>query len=162
MALTFQIFSNLFKFYEEDKDIYDSYRTGVTLLISGWFDYLTPALQEKLKSADPVNMMASVTCSLIYKELISTHGTFLDSAKKNLQQIISGPLNLSVSLEANFTNMITANASLAAKNVGYQDHVLFDFAYDKLKDNDRTKDIALRYKTRDEFNSYHQMDHSTV
>ena len=144
-------FSNLFKFYEEDKDTYDSYRTGVTLLISGWFDYLTPALQEKLKSADPVNMMVSVTCSHIYKELVSTHGKFLDSAKKNLQQTISGPLNLTVSLETNFTNMITANASLAAKNVGYQDHVMFDFAYEKLMANQRTEAVALRYKTRDEF-----------
>ena len=96
--------------------------------------------------------MASVTCNLIYKELISTHGKFLDSEKKNLQTTISGPLNLSASLETNFTNMITASASLAAKNVGYQDHVLFDFAYEKLMNNDRTKDILLRYKTRDEFN----------
>ena len=38
-------FSNLFKLYEEDKGVYDSYRTGVTLLISGWFDHLTLALQ---------------------------------------------------------------------------------------------------------------------
>ena len=47
--------------------------------------------------------------------------------------------------------MITANASLSAKNVGYQDHVLFDFAYKKLMNNQRTEAIALRYKTRDEF-----------
>ena len=151
-------FSNLFKFYEEDKEIYDSYRTGVTLLISGWFKYLTKALQDKLVAADSVNRMASVTCNLIYKELIQTHGKFLDSAKTNLQTIISGPLNLSASLEENFTNMITANASLAAKNVGYQDHVLFDFAYVKLMNNQRTEAIALRYKTRDEFDPSAQYD----
>ena len=56
---------------------------GVTLLISGWMLNLTPALQDKLKSADAVNRMASVICNLIYKELKSTHDEFLDSAKKN-------------------------------------------------------------------------------
>ena len=75
----------------------------------------------------------------------------LTQRRKTKKKNVSGPLNLSVSLETNFTNMITSNASLAAKNVGYQDHVLFDFSYEKLMNNDRTADIALRYKTREGF-----------
>ena len=144
-------FSNLMKLHDKYDVIYKSYRNGALLLIDAFYKYLTDELKEKIKRADPINGMATVTCNTIYKYLISQFGKFLDSARNDLRDVISGPLNLSLSLESNLTKMLTANSCLASHRVGYRDWELFDFAYAKLANNDRTKAIALRYKIRTDF-----------
>lgn len=144
-------FSNNLKLFDKDDEIYKSYRNGVLLLIDAFYAYLTDDLKQKIKRADARNGMASVTCNVIYKQLISQFGNFTDSARNNLKAIIMGPLNLSLSLESNLTNMLTSNSCLASHKVGYRDWELFDFAYEKLINNERTKHIALRYKTRIDF-----------
>jgi hypothetical protein len=134
-----------------DEKIYDSYRYGVTLLISGWFDFLTPDLQRKIESIDPLNGMSSVTCAIIYAELKSRYGEFTESAKQDLQTAVTGDLNLSVSLEDNLTNMLVANSCLISHGIGYPDSLMFDYAFKKLINNKRTEDIADRYKQRAEY-----------
>ena len=144
-------FSNLLKLFDMDEAIYASYRNGVLLLIDAFYKYLTDELKEKIKRADPLNGMASVTCNTIHKQLISQYGKFTDSARYDLKSVISGPLNLALSLESNLTKMLTANSCLASHKVGYRDWELFDFAFEKLTTNDRTKTIALRYKLLPDF-----------
>ena len=144
-------FSNLLKLFELDKAIYDSYRRGITLLIAGWHDFLTPDLKRKIESIDPYNGMSSVTCAIIYKELKSRYGEFTESAKQDLQTIITGDLKLSVSLEDNLTNMVVANSCLTSHGIGYPDSLLFDHAFKKLINNKRTEDIADRFKQRPEY-----------
>ena len=56
-------FSNLLKLFDMDEAIYASYRNGVLLLIDAFYKYLTDELKEKIKRADPLNGMASVTCN---------------------------------------------------------------------------------------------------
>jgi hypothetical protein len=131
-------FTNLLKLFELDNKIYDSYRCGVTLLISGWFDFLTPDLQRNIESIDPLNGMSSVTCAIIYAELKSRYGEFTESAKQDLQTVVTGDLNLSVSLEDNLTNMLVANSSLTSHGIGYPDSLMFDYAFKKLTNNKRT------------------------
>lgn len=143
-------FSNKLKLFDLDEKIYKSYREGAILLIAAFYDYLTDDLKTKILRAN-TGGMASVTCKSIYTELKSQYGEFSDSARQDLKRTITGPLNLSLSLQANLTNMLSANTCLASHNVGYRDWELFDFAYEKLINNDRTKDIALRYKTDENF-----------
>jgi hypothetical protein len=128
-------FTNLLKLFALDLAIYDSYRHGVTLLIAGWHDFLTPDLKRKIESIDPHNGMSSVTCAIIYKELKSRYGEFTESAKQDLQAIITGDLNLSVSLEDNLTNMLVSSSSLISHGIGYPDSLLFDHAFKKLINN---------------------------
>ena len=144
-------FNNLLKLYTLDLAIYDSYRLGVTLLIAGWHDFLTEDLQRKIESIDPINGMSSVTCAIIYTELKSRYGVFTESAKQALQNVITGDLSLTSSLEDNLTNMAVANSSLTSHGIGYPDSLMFDYAFKKLTNNKRTEDIADRYKQRAEY-----------
>lgn len=139
-------FSNKLDLFKLDNVIYESYRAGAILLIAAFYDYLTEDLKTKILRAN-VGGMASVTCKSIYTELKAQFGEFSDSARQALKRTITGPLNLSLSLQANLTNMLSANTCLASHKVGYKDWELFDFAYEKLISNERTKEIALRYKT---------------
>ena len=88
-AATDPNFSNILKLYDKDEMIYNSYRNGALLLIDAFYKYLTDDLKEKIKMADPLNGMASVTCNSIYKHLISQYGKFTDSARNDLRAIIS-------------------------------------------------------------------------
>ena len=142
-------FVNLCKLYEIKTKIYNSYRYGVTLLISGWVDFLTPDLKRKIESIDPINGMSSVTCAIIYNELKSRYGVFTESAKSDLQAAVTGDLNLSITLEDNLTNMLVANSCLTSHGIGYPDSLMFDYAFSKMTRNKRTEDIADRYKQRD-------------
>jgi hypothetical protein len=142
-------FTNLCKLYEINTKVYNSYRYGVTLLIAGWVDFLTPDLKRKIESIDPINGMSSVTCKIIYDELKSRYGVFTESAKQDLQAAVTGDLNLAVSLEDNLTNMLVANACLTSHKIGYSDSLMFDYAFSKMTKNKRTEDIADRYKQRD-------------
>ena len=82
--------------------------------------------------------MSSVTCAIIYAELKSRYGEFTESAKQDLQTVVTGDLNLSVSLEDNLTNMLVANSSLTSHGIGYPDSLMFDYAFKKLTNNKRT------------------------
>jgi len=145
-------FTNLCKLYEIKTEVYNSYRYGVTLLIAGWVDFLTPDLKRKIESIDPINGMSSVTCKIIYNELKSRYGVFTESAKQDLQAAVTGDLNLAVSLEDNLTNMLVANSCLTSHGIGYPDSLMFDYAFSKMTKNKRTEDIADRYKQRDGYN----------
>jgi hypothetical protein len=145
-------FTNLCTLYKINTEIYNSYRYGVTLLISGWVDFLTPDLKRKIESIDPINGMSSVTCAIIYNELKSRYGVFTESAKLDLQAVITGDLNLTITLEDNLTDMLVANSSLTSHGIGYPDSLMFDYAFKKLTNNKRTEDIADRYKQRDGYN----------
>jgi hypothetical protein len=143
-------FDNKLKLFFRDEKKYENYREGAVLLIQAFYDYLTEDLKTKILRAS-TGGMAAVTCRSIYTELKSQFGEFSDSARQELKRKIAGPLNLSLSLQTNLTNMLSANTCLASHNVGYRDWELFDFAYEKLISNERTKDIALRYKTDSNF-----------
>jgi len=140
------LFTNKLALFKLDEEIYKSYRIGCILLITAFYDYLTDDLKTKILRAN-VGGMSSVTCRSIYTELKVQFGELSDSARQALKWTIKSPLNLCLTLQANLTNMLSANTCLKSHKVGYMDWELFDFAYEKLINNERTREIALRYKT---------------
>ena len=144
------LFKNKLALFKLDEEIYKSYRIGCILLITAFYDYLTDDLKTKIMRAN-VGGMSSVTCRSIYTELKVQFGELSDSARQALKWTIKSPLNLCLTLQANLTNMLSANTCLKSHNVGYRDWELFDFAYEKLIHNERTREIALRYKTDSTF-----------
>ena len=142
-------YANLIKAYDRALSRYNSYNTGVIDLIAGWLDYIPDADKRALEALDPVNGLASVTCSIIYKYLLRKYGVLTETAKNSLLTTISKDLSLSMSLEENLSEMRIANATLTSYNIGFSEYQMFNYAFDKLKKNPRTAGIAEDYKKRD-------------
>ena len=144
-------FSDLFKLYESDKEEFNLYHSSALILIAAWFDNMTEGDQRLLRALDPVGGQSTLTLNKMYKFIMTRYGEFSDTAQTKLRQIIEGALSLSESLESNLTMMQVANSTLMSHGLGlgYSENLLFIKAFDKLKANPRTKEIAEDFKKRE-------------
>lgn len=144
-------FTNAYKLFEADEKRFNLYHSCVLLLIAAFFDMMTEDDKPLIRTIDPYNGMSSVTLNVMYKFVMARYGEFSDSAQKTLRLAIEGNLSLSDSLEANLNRMQVANSVLLSHGIGlgYSENLLFTKAFDKLKLNPRTTDIAEDFKKRD-------------
>ena len=148
-------FSDLFKLYESEEKKFNLYHSSCLILIAAWFDNMTEGDQRLLRALDPIGGQSTLSLQIMYKFVMSRYGEFSDTAQTKLRQIIEGALSLSDSLEANLTNMQIANSTLMSHGLGlgYSENLLFIKAFDKLKANPRTKEIAEDFKKRETYTS---------
>jgi len=104
---------------------------------------------KNITALDPVLGIGSASLSVIYTYLFNKYGALSESSQENLKYMVQKDLSLTMSLDANFSDMKTANATLTANGIGYSDFQLFGFAFSKMKKNPRTSTIAEDYKKRD-------------
>ena len=144
-------FNNAFKIFDADEKKFNLYQANVLILISAFFDMMTDSDKELLRAIDPINGQSSVTLNIMYKFVMTHYGNFTDTAQSKLRNNIEGNLSLSESLESNLTRMQVSNSVLMSHGpgLGYSEELLFKFAFDKLKANPRTSDIADDFKKRD-------------
>ena len=144
-------FMNAFKIFETDERKFNLYQACVLTLISAFFDMMIESDQQLIRAIDPINGQSSVTLNIMYKFVMTHYGQFTDTAQGKLRSDIEGTLSLSESLESNLTRMQVSNSVLISHGagLGYSENLMFKFAFDKLKANPRTKDIADDFKKRD-------------
>jgi hypothetical protein len=104
---------------------------------------------KNITALDPLLGLGSASLSVIYTYLFNKYGALSESSQENLKFAVQKDLSLAMSLDANFSDMKTANATLTANEIGYTDHQMFGFAFNKMKKNPRTAAIAEDYKKRD-------------
>jgi hypothetical protein len=142
-------YANLIKAYDRALARFNSYNAGVIDIIAGWLDFIPNMDKSALEALDPTNGLASVSANGVYCYLERKFGKLTESAKNSLISVMTKDLSLTMSLEENLSDMRIANAALIANNIGFSEYQMFNFAYDKLRKNPRTADIAEDYKKRD-------------
>ena len=142
-------YSDLLKAYDRDLSLYNAYNSAMIDLIYTWLEHIPDSDRLALENLDPVQGLATLTCNKIYNYLLRKYGSLTESAKNSLIAVVTKELSLSMSLDANLTEMRTANNSLSVSGIGFTEFQMFGFAYDKLRKNPRTADIAEDYKKRD-------------
>ena len=114
---------------------------------------MTDGDKSLLRASDPINGQSSLTLNKMYKFVMNKYGEFSDTAQGKLRDAIEGSLSLSESLESNLSKMQIANATLMShgQDLGYSQNLLFIKAFEKLRANPRTKDIADDFKKREAY-----------
>jgi len=144
-----ELFDRKMKKFSVARTDYVMFKDLTIFLITCVLNSLPKDDVKNITALDPVLGIGSASLGVIYTYLLEKYGALSESSQENLKFMVQKDLSLTMSLDANFSDMKTANATLSANGIGYSDFQLFGFAFTKMKKNPRTANIAEDYKKRD-------------
>lgn len=143
-------YQNLLSEYKLNQKDYEIFIGGVEACKQGWLhsiDETDRAILENHCGANPI------TIARIYSFFKSKYGKLSAETKANLERIIEGDLNITLSLEANISAMNTANSTLLLSRKNFSDFQMYEALLSKMVKNNKTKKIVENFVSRDGFDA---------